>query len=246
VTEHPAAEHAAAKHPAAKYPGLVIAVDGPAGAGKSTAARGVARALGLRYLDTGSTYRALTWWLLARGADVSDPAAVAASAGRPVIEVGTDPDAPGIRVDGRDVAGPIRTREVSNAVSAVASVPEVRRHLVAMQRRIIADALAAGAGIVAEGRDIGTVVAPDAPVKVFLTASEAARARRRTADLAADPAVSVAVTRAEQAQRDRSDAPQTARAADAVEIDTTGLGLDDVIGEIVTLADRRTAGAWTA
>jgi CMP/dCMP kinase len=246
VTEHPAAEHPAAKHPAAKYPGLVVAVDGPAGAGKSTAARGVARALGLRYLDTGSTYRALTWWLLDRGEDVSDPAAVAASAGRPVIEVGTDPDAPAIRVDGRDVAGPIRTRQVSNAVSAVASVPEVRRHLVAMQRRIIADALAAGAGIVAEGRDIGTVVAPDAPVKVFLTASEAARARRRAADLAADPAVTVAVTRAEQARRDRSDAPQTARAADAVEIDTTGLGLDDVISEIVALADRRTAGAWTA
>ena len=170
---------------------------------------------------------------------------MAASVGRPVIEVGTDPDAPAIRVDGRDVAGPIRTREVSNAVSTVASEPEVRRHLVAMQRGIIAEALAEGAGIVAEGRDIGTVVAPDAPVKVFLTASEAARARRRAADLAADPAATVAVTRAEQARRDRSDAPQTARAADAVEIDTTALGLNDVISEIVTLADRRKAGAWT-
>jgi len=134
---------------------------------------------------------------------------------------------------------------VSNAVSAVASVPEVRRHLIAMQRRIIAEALEAGAGIVAEGRDIGTVVAPDARVKVFLTATETARARRRTADLAADPAVTVAVTRAEQARRDRSDAPQTARAADAVEIDTTALGLDDVISEIVALADSRKAGAWT-
>jgi CMP/dCMP kinase len=240
VTKHPAAEH-----PAAKHPGLVIAVDGPAGSGKSTAARGVARALGLRYLDTGSTYRALTWWLLAHGPDISDPDAVAASVGRPVIEVGTDPAVPAIRVDGRDVAGPIRTREVSNAVSAVASVPEVRRHLIAMQRRIIADALAAGAGIVVEGRDIGTVVAPDAPVKVFLTASEAARARRRTADLADDPAVTVAVTRAEQARRDRSDAPQMARAADAVEIDTTALDTGDVIREIITLADRRKAGAWT-
>ena len=260
MTEHPAAQHPAAEqsgaehpaarpagrgHPAGSHAGLVIAVDGPAGAGKSTAARGVARALGLRYLDTGSIYRALTWWLLAQGADISDPGAVAASVARPVIEVGTDPDAPAIRVDGRDVAGPIRTREVSNAVSTVASVPEVRRHLVAMQRRIIADALAQGAGIVAEGRDIGTVVAPDAPVKVFLTASEAARARRRAADLAADPAATVALTRAEQARRDRSDAPQTARAADAVEIDTTALGLNDVISEIVTLADRRKAGAWT-
>jgi cytidylate kinase len=224
----------------------VIAVDGPAGSGKSTAARGVARALGLRYLDTGSMYRALTWWLLSRGADVSDPGAVAASAADPVIEVGTEPDAPAIRVDGADVSGPIRTREVSNAVSAVASVPEVRRHLVAMQQRIIADVLAAGAGIVAEGRDIGTVVAPDAPVKVFLTASEMARARRRTADLAADPAATVAVTRTEQAQRDRSDAAQMARAADAVEIDTTALGLDEVIHAIVALTDRRKAGAWSS
>ena len=228
-----------------KHPGLVIAVDGPAGSGKSTAARGVARVLGLRYLDSGSTYRALTWWLLARGVDVSDPHAVIGYLGQPVIEVGTDPEAPAIRVDGSDVAGPIRTREVSNAVSAVASIPEVRSRLVAMQQEIIADALAAGEGIVAEGRDIGTVVAPDAPVKVFLTASETARARRRTADLAADPGATVAVTQAEQARRDSSDAPQMARAADAVEIDTTALSLDEVIGEIVTLANSRRAGAWT-
>ncbi len=231
--------------PGAEHAGLVIAVDGPAGSGKSTAARGVARALGLRYLDTGSTYRALTWWLLTRGVDVSEPDAVTGYPGRPVIEVGTDPDAPAIGVDGSDVSGPIRTREVSNAVSAVAAIPEVRRRLVAMQQAIIADTLAAGAGIVAEGRDIGTVVAPDAPVKVYLTASEAVRARRRTADLAGDPAVTVAVTRAEQARRDSSDARQMARAADAVEIDTTDLGLDEVIREIIVLADGRRAGVWT-
>ena len=238
----------------------MIAVDGPAGSGKSTAARGVARALGLRYLDTGSTYRALTWWLLSRGVDVSEPDTVVAQVGRPVIEVGTDPAAPAIRVDGSDVAGPIRTREVSNAVSSVASIPQVRSHLVAMQQAIIADALAAGHGIVAEGRDIGTVVAPGAPVKVYLTASETVRARRRTADLAADPDATVAVTRAEQARRDSSDAPQMARAADAVEIDTTGLDLDEVVGEILRLADgarpggqpprtsplSRKAGAWTS
>ncbi len=240
MTKHPAADHEDAEHRSGEHAGLVIAVDGPAGSGKSTAARGAARALGLRYLDTGSTYRALTWWLLAHGADTSDPDVVAACAGRPVIEVGTDPEAPAIRVDGADVAGPIRTREVSNAVSAVAAVPEVRRHLVAMQQGIIADALSAGAGIVAEGRDIGTAVAPDAPVKVFLTASETVRARRRAAELA-DPAATVDLTRAEQAQRDRSDAPQMAMAADAVEIDTTALGLDEVIREIVALADRAAA-----
>ncbi len=240
-----AGDHAAdpAAAPAPEYPGIVIAVDGPAGSGKSTAARGVARVLRLRYLDTGSTYRALTWWLLAEGADIADPRAVTARLDRPVIEVGTDPRDPAIRVDGTDVAGPIRTREVSNAVSAVAAIPGVRSHLIAMQQQIIASALAAGDGIVAEGRDIGTVVAPDAQVKVFLTASEAVRARRRAAELSADPAATLALTQAEQARRDRSDAPQMARAADAVEIDTTALGLDEVIREIITLADSRRAGA---
>jgi cytidylate kinase len=229
-----------------QHPGLVIAVDGPAGSGKSSAARGVARALGLRYLDTGAMYRALTWWLLAGHVDIASPAAITADMRRAVIEVGTDPGAPEIRVDGADVAGPIRTREVSNAVSAVAAVPEVRAHLIAMQRQVIAAATAAGHGIVAEGRDIGSVVAPDAPVKVFLTASETARARRRSADLAADPAATVALTQAEQARRDRRDAPQMTRAADAVEIDSTGIGLDQVVQEIVSLAMSRTAGAvWT-
>jgi cytidylate kinase len=229
-----------------QHPGLVIAVDGPAGSGKSSAARGVARALGLRYLDTGAMYRALTWWLLASHVDIASPAAITADMRSAVIEVGTDPDAPEIRVDGADVAGPIRTREVSNAVSAVAAVPEVRAHLIAMQRQVIAAATAAGHGIVAEGRDIGSVVAPDAPVKVFLTASETARARRRSADLAADPAATVALTQAEQARRDRRDAPQMTRAADAVEIDSTGIGLDQVVQEIVSLAMSRTAGAvWT-
>jgi CMP/dCMP kinase len=217
----------------------VIAVDGPAGAGKSSAARGVARALGLRYLDTGAMYRALTWWLLDRDADTADPAVVAEQARHPAIEVGTDPAKPAITVDGVDVSGPIRERAVSNAVSRVAAVPEVRAHLVARQQEIIARACAAGEGIVAEGRDIGTVVAPGAPVKVFLTASEEARARRRSADLAADPGASAAVTRDENQRRDRADAPQTLMAADAVEVDSTVLSLDEVIGLIVRLASER-------
>ena len=124
------------------------------------------------------------------------------------------------------MTGKIRTRQVSNAVSAVASVPEVRTRLVAMQQDIIARTCAAGAGIVAEGRDIGTVVAPDAPVKVYLTASESIRAARRSADLAADPSVTVALTQAEQQRRDHADAAQMAKARDAVLIDSTALNLD--------------------
>ncbi|MGO9079796.1 MAG: (d)CMP kinase [Streptosporangiaceae bacterium] len=224
-------------------PAIVIAVDGPAGSGKSSAARGVAVALGLRYLDTGAMYRALTWWLLARGVDVTSPQEVAGRLRQADLEVGTDPQAPRIAVDGTDVSGPIRTREVSNAVSAVASVPQVRAWLIAQQQEIIA-AAAAGPGIVAEGRDIGTVVAPRAPVKVFLTASEEVRAQRRSADLAADPQATPALTRQEQARRDRRDAPQLARAADAVEIDATMLTLDEVIGTILHLVRvRQAAGA---
>jgi cytidylate kinase len=205
--------------------GLVVAVDGPSGAGKSSASRGAASALGLRYLDTGSMYRALTWWLLDRGADTTDPAVVARLAAEPAIEVGTDPAAPWTRVDGTDVSEAIRTREVTGAVSAVAAVPQVRARLIAMQREIIASA----GGIVAEGRDIGTVVAPDAQVKVFLTADGAARASRRAAEASWS-------TRADQERRDRMDAAQSGKAADAVEVDSTGLDLDGVVGVIVGLA----------
>jgi CMP/dCMP kinase len=221
--------------------GLVIAVDGPSGSGKSSAARGVAAALGLCYLDTGAQYRALTWWLLTEHIDPADRSAVLASFRRARIESGTDPQAPQIQVNGQDVSGPIRTRQVSNTVSAVAALPPVREHLIGLQREIIAAAASSGPGIVAEGRDIGSVVAPDAAVKVFLTASEAARAARRSAELAADPVVTADLTQREQAARDRRDAPQSAMAADAVEIDTTALGLDQVIAEIVELARSRQA-----
>jgi cytidylate kinase len=206
---------------------LVIAVDGPSGAGKSSASRAAASALGLEYLDTGAMYRALTWWLLQRGVDVGDAGAVAALAAEPAIEVGTDPRAPWTRVDGTDVSAAIRSREVTGAVSAVAAVPQVRAHLIAMQREIIQNAR----GIVAEGRDIGTVVAPDALVKVFLTADRAARASRR----AAQASWSADSTRADQDRRDRMDAAQSGKAADAVEIDSTGLGLDEVVDAIVGL-----------
>ena len=217
----------------------MIAVDGPAGSGKSSTARGVAAALGLRYLDTGAMYRALTWWLISQELDFRDPATVARDARRPVIEVTTDPARPQVSVDGADVTGLIRTREVSNAVSAVASVPEVRKHLVARQQAILAGACAAGEGIVAEGRDIGTVVAPHAVVKVFLPASEHARAQRRSADLAADPGATPAVTRDEQRRRDTADAAQSAMASDAIKVDSTAMSLEQVIGLVVRVAGER-------
>jgi len=205
---------------------LVVAVDGPSGAGKSSASRGAAIALGVRYLDTGSMYRGLTWWLLERGVAVSDAGLVGELAAEPVIEVGTDPRAPWTRVDGTDVSAAIRTLEVTSAVSAVAAVPRVRAHLIAQQRDIIANA---------DGRDIGTVVAPDAPVKVFLTANSAARADRRAAEISR-PAAS---TQVEQDRRDRLDAAQSGKADDAVEIDSTQLDLAQVIDIIVRLAHER-------
>lgn len=216
-------------------PTLVIAVDGPSGSGKSSAARGTATRLGLRYLDTGAMYRAVTWWMLRHAVDVEDQVAVAANTDRPVLEVGTDPAAPTIAVDGQDVSLPIRTREVSNTVSAVSAVPDVRRRMVALQREIIGSG-----GIVVEGRDIGTAVAPDAPVKVFLTASPDIRAERRTRDLATDPAVTSDLTHAELARRDHLDSTRAAspltQAPDAVVIDSSALSLDEVIERICDLA----------
>ena len=189
-------------------------------------------------------YRALTWWIQARGIPAGDAGAVAEAAGEPIIEVGTDPDGPWVTVDGQDVSAAIRTQEVTGAVSAVARVPQVRAQLIAQQRAIIAQAQAEGRGIVAEGRDIGTVVAPDAVVKVYLTASEHARAQRRTAESPRDPAATISAgqvraTQADQARRDRMDSGQLARADDAVEIDSTMFGLEDVIAMIVGLAQER-------
>ncbi|MEU8385707.1 (d)CMP kinase [Streptosporangium sp. NPDC048865] len=209
--------------------GLVVAMDGPSGSGKSSASRGVARALGLRYLDTGAMYRAITWWMLQRGVDLADPGAIAARALDPVLTLGTDPDLAVVAVDGVDAVAPIRTGEVTAAVSAVSAVPEVRSRLVAEQREIIGSG-----GIVVEGRDIGTVVAPDAAVKIYLTASADARALRRTAELTG---TTVEAQRAAMARRDTLDstrkADPLAKAADAVELDTTALNLEEVIAEIL-------------
>lgn len=227
---------------------VIVAIDGPSGTGKSSTSRAVAARLGLSYLDTGAMYRAITWWMLGNGVAVDDPAAVADQAGKPVIVSGTDPAAPAITVDGVDVSGPIRSQEVTAAVSAVSAVPEVRARLVEMQRAAAA-APSAAAGIVVEGRDIGTTVLPDATVKVFLTASAEARASRRSVELKG--AVTVADTQAALIRRDAADSGRKtsplAKAADAIEVDTTELNLEQVVERVVDLVrDKRPAAAPAA
>lgn len=216
--------------------GLVVAVDGTSGSGKSSTCRGVARRLGLAYLDTGAMYRAVTWWMLEHGVDVHDAAAVAARCAEPVVESGTDPVAPSIHVDGRDVSVEIRSERVNAAVSPVATVPEVRTRMVDLQRATIRAAAGPGAGIVVEGRDIGSTVAPDAPVKLYLTADPAARARRRALE---EGGSDVAATEASLRNRDAIDSGRATSplvlADGAVQLDTTELTLDEVVEEVVAL-----------
>jgi CMP/dCMP kinase len=216
----------------------VVAVDGPSGSGKSTVSRRLAAALGAQYLDTGAMYRAVTWAALDSGIDPQDAEAVAKVAGEIDLEVGTDPDAPYTRVGGTPVDRAIRGPEVTAAVSAVAAVPWVRQLLVAQQRKIIG----AAGRVVVEGRDIGTVVAPDADLKVYLTASPDARARRRSAETAAD----LSATAADLDRRDRLDSTRAAdplqQAADAVVLDTTELGIDQVVARLRAMLDRSFGG----
>jgi CMP/dCMP kinase len=210
--------------------GFVVAIDGPAGAGKSTVSKRVAERLGLDRLDTGSMYRALTWKALEAGIDPTDGPALARLARR--IDLGFTGS--GITVDGRRREREIRAPRVSAAVSAVSSHPGVRKEMVSRQRRF-----AERGGVVIEGRDIGSVVAPDADVKVFLTASPAERARRRRADLvAAGHAVSLRKLTSEIAARDRRDSRTTPLrpARGAVKVDSTGRTLRAVVDEIVRLA----------
>lgn len=219
---------------------LVVAIDGTAGSGKSTASRGVAQRLGLRYLDTGAMYRAVAWQMLLDGIDPSDPEPVAARAETVRIESDTDPRAPGIRLDGVDVAREIRLPEVDVAVSPVSAVPRVREIVVAQQQDIIDSG-----GIVVEGRDIGTVVAPHAQLKVYLFADPSARARRRAAE-ALGGERDVTIVQADLLRRDDHDSTRVASplkpADDAVLLDTTALTLAEVVDQIVALAKER-AGA---
>ena len=210
-----------------------MAIDGPSGSGKSSTSRGVADRLGLRYLDTGAMYRAITWWMLRQDVDVHDPAAVAARVEEPEILSGTDPLGPTILVDGVDVGLAIRSDEVNAAVSPVAAVPAVRQRLLELQHEIIG-----AGGIVVEGRDIGSVVAPDADVKVFLTADAAARARRRALEAGG---ADIEATRESLLARDEIDTGRTASplvmADGAVHVDGTAYSLEDVVDLVVSLVE---------
>jgi cytidylate kinase len=216
--------------------GVVVAIDGTSGSGKSSTSRGVARRLGLAYLDTGAMYRAVTWWMLRHGVDVHDPDAVASRSEEPRIESGTDPAAPTITVDGQDVAVEIRGDDVNAAVSPVSAVPRVRARMLVMQRQVIEDAMRTG-GIVVEGRDIGSVVWPDAPVKVYLSADPTARAQRRALE---EGGTDVEATRESLLARDEIDSGRAVSplvlAEGAVHVDTTDLTLDEAIETIVAMA----------
>jgi cytidylate kinase len=216
---------------------MVVAIDGTSGSGKSSTSRGVAHRLGLRYLDTGAMYRAMTWWMLRHEVDVHDPEAVAARCDEPRIECGTDPLVPTITVDGEDVATAIRLPAVNAAVSPVSAVPAVRARMVRVQRQLIEEALN-GAGIVVEGRDIGSVVWPEAPVKIYLSADVAARATRRAAE---EGGSDVGATEESLLARDRIDSGRSVSplvmAEGATHIDTTPYTLDQVIDQIVALVD---------
>lgn len=215
---------------------LVVAIDGPSGSGKSTTSRGVASRLGLAYLDTGAMYRAATWLALSSGTDVDDAGAVADLVRTADIEISLDPASPTIAINGRDVTVAIREPAVSAAVSSVAANLAVRADLVARQKALIAQA---GNGIVAEGRDITTVVAPDARVRILLVADADARVARREAELGGK--VDRVTVTDQVIRRDRDDAQVAqfeAAAPGVTVIDSTRLSLDEVIEAICDRVDQ--------
>jgi CMP/dCMP kinase len=228
---------------------IQVAIDGPSGAGKSTVSRALARALRGDYVDTGAAYRALTWALLERGVDVHDPAMVERTCHEPQILMAPNPDDVTVMVDGHLVTHEIRSDRVTDNVSAVASVPAVRARLVELQRDVAHAARAAGRAVVMEGRDIGTVVLPQATLKVWLTADVRARAQRRAAegvrhahDITPDDVdeaeVLAKMTRRDGLDSGRSVSPSVA-APDSVEVDATHLSVDEVVNTILGLLKLR-------
>lgn len=210
----------------------VIAIDGPAGAGKSTIARRLAATLGYTYIDTGAMYRAVAWWAVERGVDFNDVSGLESLASAAEIELG---DNNSVLLGGRDISANIRTPEISNGASRVAAVPGVRAALVRKQREI-----AGRMGVVMEGRDIGTVVFPNAPVKIFLDADPGERVQRRAGEQPDVPRDQLTAQIAERDARDKGRAESPlAQAPDAVYIDSTGLSLDEVEAAILRIVRER-------
>jgi CMP/dCMP kinase len=213
---------------------VVVAIDGPAGSGKSTVARQVAERAGLRYLDTGATYRALTLALLRRGVPVDDPQAVADAAKAVDLTLELPPGRAGVArvlLDGAEPGSALRSPEVNATVSTVAAVPAVRELLVGLQRSLVGVG-----GIVVEGRDIGTVVWPDADVKVFLTASQHERAQRRGGDAEGGGETAETLARRDALDSGRATSP-TRAAADALVIDSTTRSIDHVVDQLLQLIE---------
>lgn len=222
---------------------MVVAIDGPGGAGKSTVSRLLARRLGYRYVDTGAMYRAIGVLAAERGIDVEDHEALAALCEQERIEFEERGDRLRVLAGGRDLTAAIRTAEAAQHASRYSTVPAVRHRLVARQREI-----GAAGGVVMEGRDIGTVVFPEAPLKVFLDAAARERARRRAADLYGAAATEEQIAEiereiAERDARDRSRSHSPLRAApDAVVIDTTGRSVEQIVSELCELVAQRSKG----
>lgn len=225
---------------------FVIGIDGPSGSGKSSVSRAVATQLGAGYLDTGAMYRALTWWCCHTEIDLTDAGAIARAAVELPLVIGHDPQAPTVHVDGIDIAEAIRDSEISSLVSTVATVPEVRVEMQRRQRELIELIAARHGACVAEGRDVTTVIAPEAPVRILLTASEEARLRRRSLEVhGATDHAAIDATRDQVLRRDRDDSTvsQFTVAADGVTvIDTSDLDFDGSVSavmEVVTAARQR-------
>lgn len=227
---------------------LVVAIDGPSGSGKSTVSRRAAQALGLAYLDTGAMYRAATWWALRSGVSLTDVDAVADLVREMPLVMGVDPAAPTVAVDGTDIGEAIRETSISAAVSAVATNLEVRAELGRRQRAEIAaqaasSSFSAGRGIVAEGRDITTVIAPDADVRLLLTASEQARLARRAREVhGSDDADAVEATKDQVLRRDADDstvASFTVAADGVVTVDSSDLDLEQTVQAVLDVIERR-------
>lgn len=219
--------------------GPLVAIDGPSGSGKSTAARGLARHLGAQYLDTGAMYRAAAWWCQRQGIALNDAAAVAAAVAELPLEMDTSPTAPRVLCGGHDITDAIRAPEISTVVSQVATNLEVRRLLRARQQQLIAAAVADGQGMVAEGRDITTVVAPDAPVRILLVASAEARLKRRALqDLGAAGQAERERVRDAVVRRDADDSTVsnfTTAADGVVELDNSTFAPADTLAAIIEI-----------